>query len=356
MKLTSVKVEMFRNFLNSTEVNIDEKVTCLVGKNESGKSAFLHALWRLKPARSNPKFSPPDNYPAWLEKRHRNEGKDLEEVQPIQASLKWQDGDVRIVEKKFGLGVVKIGDELRFSKAYDNSVQWVHECSEKQAVKNFVAGQTLPNPRNYDSIDSFVQLDAKLTQEIEENAEYAETLAQLKNSRAALKSFLGDKEFDEVLWSIIFPRLPEFFYFAEYSKLPYSAKIDRILKEDGLDEAERTARSLLILGGTENDYILNPDYERRKRELENVRIGAARSAVRPSQADDVDLTDRCTLDSDEQAGNQRQEVGQPVCPCAKNDDRHRQARQVLLRREVLVDGDENVEMPRRKRQQLAVLQ
>ena len=71
----SVKVEMFRNILDSTDVKIEEKVTCLVGKNESGKSAFLHALWRLKPARSDAKFSAPDNYPAWLEKRHRNEGK-----------------------------------------------------------------------------------------------------------------------------------------------------------------------------------------------------------------------------------------------------------------------------------------
>jgi predicted ATP-dependent endonuclease of OLD family len=75
MKLKSVRVAMFRNILDSSDVKIEEKVTCLVGKNESGKSAFLHALWRLKPARSNPVFSSPDNYPAWLEKRHRNEGK-----------------------------------------------------------------------------------------------------------------------------------------------------------------------------------------------------------------------------------------------------------------------------------------
>ena len=94
MKLTSVKVEMFRNILNSTDVKIEEKVTCLVGKNESGKSAFLQALWRLKPARSNPEFSAPDNYPAWLEKRHRNEGKNLSQVRPIQAVLEWQERDV----------------------------------------------------------------------------------------------------------------------------------------------------------------------------------------------------------------------------------------------------------------------
>jgi predicted ATP-dependent endonuclease of OLD family len=48
MKLRTVQIRMFRNILDSTEVEIDEKVTCLVGKNESGKSAFLNALWRLR--------------------------------------------------------------------------------------------------------------------------------------------------------------------------------------------------------------------------------------------------------------------------------------------------------------------
>jgi len=270
MRLVSAKVEMFRNFLNSTEVKIEEKVTCLVGKNESGKSAFLHALWRLNPARSDPKFSVPDNYPAWLEKRHRNEGKDLDHVRPIQVTLEWQDADVKAAEQKFGPGIVKIGDKLRFSKAYDNNSHWEHGCNEGQAVKNFVASQSLPNPREYDGISNFEQLDARLAKEVEEGAPETDDLAQLKNAQAALKTLLGDKNFDGVLWDILFPRLPKFFYFAEYSKLPYAVKIDRVLKEGDLNEAEATARSLLKLGGSENDYILNPDYERRKRELENV--------------------------------------------------------------------------------------
>src|SRR6266849_6668583 len=43
-----------------------------------------------------------------------------------------------------------------------------------------------------------------------------------------------------------------------------------MLKEKDLNESEATARALLKLGGTEDEYMLNPDYERRKRELENV--------------------------------------------------------------------------------------
>ena len=73
------------------------------------------------------------------------------------------------------------------------------------------------------------------------------------------------------LWKLIEPRIPRFFYFAEYSKLPYSVKVDKVVgKGADVSESEATAGALLRLGGAEQDYILNPDYERRKRELENV--------------------------------------------------------------------------------------
>ena len=58
--------------------------------------------------------------------------------------------------------------------------------------------------------------------------------------------------------------------FCGLQQITYSVKISRVLKEDDLDELAATARALLILGGTEDQYMLNPDYERRKRELENV--------------------------------------------------------------------------------------
>jgi hypothetical protein len=242
-----------------------------VGKNESGKSAFLNALWRLKPAGRTPKFSIPDHYPAWLEKRHRNEGVDQNQVKPIQVDLEWEPADVRVLEEKFGPGVVKTGTNLRLFKRYDNAHEWSSGCDEHQAVKNFVQQQDLSSPEIYAAIQKFETLAAKLDEDIERNAEMPDALKELTNAQTALKTLLGRHQtFDDTTWEIMQARLPEFFYFADYSKLPYSVKIDRVLKENKLNESEATARALLNLGGTEDEYMLNPDYERRKRELENV--------------------------------------------------------------------------------------
>lgn len=273
MKLKSVRVRMFRNFLDSTEVKIEEKITCLVGKNESGKSAFLSALWRLKPARTKETFSIPDHYPAWLEKKHRNEGVDQNLKTPIEVFLEWEPKDVKYIEDKFGPSVVAVGTSLRLWKHYNNEYDFESGCNEEQAVRNFISKHQFPASvmTVYAAISDFEALKDKLAEDINTSADSADDLKLFSNTQAALNSLLGkDNSFEDAVWDVAEPRFPEFFYFAEYSKLPYSVKIKRVLKENNLNDAEMTARALLKLGGTENEYMLNPDYERRKRELENV--------------------------------------------------------------------------------------
>jgi len=93
MKLAEVQVRNFKNILDSTTVDIEPDITCFVGKNESGKTAFLHSLYRLNPAR-HAVFSVQQQYPAWLEKAHRREGKKLEDVIPVRAVFQLENSDL----------------------------------------------------------------------------------------------------------------------------------------------------------------------------------------------------------------------------------------------------------------------
>jgi predicted ATP-dependent endonuclease of OLD family len=273
MKLKTVHIRMFRNILDSTEVKIEERVTCLVGKNESGKSAFLNALWRVKPARLKPEFAIHDHYPAWLEKRHRNEGVNQKEFEPVEVCLEWEPADVKAMEEKFGPGVVAAGTKLKLWKNYSNEFRWESGCTEQQAVSNFVGKHPVPAAEQavYAALTDFEALKARLADDVEKSKEAAEDHKLFTNAQSALKALLGEnEEFDDAAWDVAEPRLPEFFYFADYSKLPYSVKIQDVLTNDKLSDPDATARALLMLGGTEKEYMLNPDYERRKRELENV--------------------------------------------------------------------------------------
>lgn len=273
MKLKTIRIRMFRNILDSTEVKVEDKVTCLVGKNESGKSAFLNALWRLKPARAKEGFVIHDHYPAWLEKRHRNEGVNQKEFKPVEVCLEWEPTDVKAMEAKFGPGVVTAGTKLRLWKNYSNEYRWESGCNEQQAVSNFVGKNPVPAAEHpaYAALADFEALKEQLAADVKKSKEAADDLRLFSNGLSALNALLGNAgNFDDAIWEIANGRLPEFFYFAEYSKLPYSVKIQDVLKSDKLSESDATARALLRLGGTESDYMLNPEYERRKRELENV--------------------------------------------------------------------------------------
>src|SRR5690606_9876718 len=90
------------------------------------------------------------------------------------------------------------------------------------AVKNFVKQQELPSAETYKSINDFASLTTKLDEDAKSYAETPEVLKSITNAQSSLKSLFGKKEtFDSAVWQMAEDRLPEFFYFADYSKLPY---------------------------------------------------------------------------------------------------------------------------------------
>jgi ATPase subunit of ABC transporter with duplicated ATPase domains len=142
MKLVSAQIFTYKNILDSTQVKIQPDVTCLVGKNESGKTAYLNALYRLKPARPNAQFNVQREYPAWLEKRHRNEGKNLAEVTPVVAEFVLDAEDITKLDAQFGAGVLK-SPQLRVSRNYGNKLDMVFDSDEAAAVKNVIGKANL---------------------------------------------------------------------------------------------------------------------------------------------------------------------------------------------------------------------
>ena len=120
MKLIGAQVELFRNIIDSTPVEIQPDVTCLVGKNESGKTAFLHALYRLNPARPNAPLNLSQQYPAWRIKQDRVAGGSLEDVHPIRARFTLEASDVAALERRFGANVLA-SDDITVWRAYSGA-------------------------------------------------------------------------------------------------------------------------------------------------------------------------------------------------------------------------------------------
>jgi hypothetical protein len=275
MKLVEARVTLFRNIVDSTMVPIQPDVTCLVGKNESGKTAFLQALYRFKPARPNAPMSLREQYPAWLEKRDRQQGKRLESVTPILVVFQLEPADRQELEAVFGPKVL-VTNELRIARPYEGEYRYTPGTlfAEREAVQHVVGGtkhfRTIQEEAR--GIASFEALRRFVSQLKSGPAEAAESVEAGRELEVAINAALGDNVFSVAAWGILAKRIPRFFYFAEFAKLPYSVKIHEVLNADekSLSDGLLTARSLLRLAGAESEYLLDPDYERRKRELENV--------------------------------------------------------------------------------------
>ena len=274
MKLVQTQVKIFRNIIDSTPVNISNDITCLVGKNESGKTAFLHSLYRLNPVRKNVSFISEYQYPAWMEKKDRLKGIDLKKEIPVEAKFILEDPELEELNTFFGDGVLE-KPELILSKNYGNTLFYSLSLNEKLCVKNILKDLSFSKDtrtdiskcQNLEELNSFISLF--VPSEESENKD-KESIAELKKRIQTLLN--GSEDLSTSIFTKLTPFIPQFIYFDKYSSLPYSVKIQEVLKtpKESLSDDLLTARSLLRMAAADEDYLLNPDYERRKRKLENV--------------------------------------------------------------------------------------
>lgn len=257
MKLIQVRVEKFRNFVDSSLVPVQPDITCLVGKNESGKTAFLQALYLLNPARPNIKLSIADQYPAWLEKQDRLQGTRLEDVVPISAAFDLEPAEVQAIEQEFGAGVLGGETKLLLRRDYGGNLLSELAVDEGAAIQHLCS--TLP-AEVAERVQGANDFEGLLHQV--EQLQSGESSDEVTQRVTLLKKVLSTKWADGDLLSAILDfvekYIPKFFYYDQYSNLPYSANIAHVLQKNPaeLTNAQLTARSLLRAAAADEKYLL----------------------------------------------------------------------------------------------------
>ena len=104
MKLSEFRVREFRSIWDSGPVRVDDQVTCLVGKNEAGKTALLTALYRTNPIiAGHAVFDEIYDYPKREVEDYRFavENEDRVEAVVVEALYELEDDDIKAVESIF---------------------------------------------------------------------------------------------------------------------------------------------------------------------------------------------------------------------------------------------------------------
>jgi hypothetical protein len=266
MILESARVENFKCIDDSTEFSI-RSLTALVGKNESGKTALLKALYRVNPILPVDAEFLETEYPRrrWWEYRQRR-GQVPDRV--VTANWRLEEADVAAIADVAGADALA-EPVVAVTRGYDNRLRWHIDVDERRVVSNLMrqAGLDADELRGLWAVTNVAELIGTL-RELEEP-----TSAQLALLADAEGRFPGGEPAVQIA-EILQKRLPRFLYFAEYHRLPGEVAIDELMRRKAAGEltvVDTIFLALLELANTSPETLQGIDqFEYLVAELESV--------------------------------------------------------------------------------------
>ncbi|MCL2455787.1 MAG: ATP-binding protein [Micrococcales bacterium] len=276
MKLTAVTVQLFRNFVAPQRVVIEDDVTALVGKNESGKTTILHALHRLNPANGDEvKFDLVTEYPRWRLSRDRRTS-NLSETEPVVAEFSPDEEDRTALGEVLPAPLLE-ATTVTAGRTYANT-SFISLSTPLQDVIRDAASVAAVDAEDAEallgemSLDDAIAQAKALSKELKESAPARAKALGAFPKAAEERRFLLGGGLDQAQRAALWKRVPKFFYFSSYSVLPGEVDLTKLAEQiergERLDDQDRTVVALLAHAGVTPDDFLDEDYASRKAELQ----------------------------------------------------------------------------------------
>ncbi len=289
MKLETVHITDFKSIKDSGTFNTGD-VTCLVGRNESGKTALLQALYRLNPIiEDQGTFDVTEDYPRAEEEDYQQaiERKERQPARVVDARFRLDPVELSSIETEFGPGALS-PPSLALLKGYDNSLAPYLWMKEQEVGKFLLAKASLTDDFDKEKITwttlkdlsgallarSTRQAAAFLEAQSTANAladadEKSKALAAaplLQESAAAkalrdhlsnvLQSGISKYIYDKYLTA----NVPKFLYFDEYYQMEGQLNIEQLKQRQSsgkLLDSDRPMLGLIELARLNLDQLLS---------------------------------------------------------------------------------------------------
>ena len=256
MILRSIRVRRYKNIRDSGEVKFQDGVTCLVGRNESGKSAILQALYRLNPLATGhqERFVALRDYPR---RDYTRDQDGVSATHPVTALFELDGEDLRVLEDRYGRGVLA-SPLVTLARTYENELRWEIDYDEKKHLQHAAEEAGLDG-----AVAGRAGTWKALLSERKPEEDHEGDFSQLRQEYAG-------RDFRSEIRAALEDRLPRFLYFNEYSVMAGRTSIPKMQNSDErtLEPSERTALSLMRLAGADLTEFRRDDYEARRASLE----------------------------------------------------------------------------------------
>lgn len=275
MKLTQAEVTDFQSITDSNSFEIGD-VTCLVGKNEAGKTALLKALYRLLPyIASGNKYDVTDDYPRREVEDYRYdvERGAREPAQVVRAVYTLETGDLEALHAELGTQALDL-NEVILHKGYDNQLTFTLKVDEQAALSYLLSQAKLPPEvsatlNNSTSAEGALQIlsEQEITTEVARLTEILTTVQQNGWRKYIYSKFVS-------------PRLPKFLYFDEYFQMRGFENVEALqqrVAENTLLSSDHPMLGLIEFARLDLNQLLN---SQRTQELVNKLEGAGNFLTR----------------------------------------------------------------------------
>ena len=264
MILTKALVRRYRSIEEDTSFDVEADVTCFVGKNESGKTATLQALYKSRPI-DQASFDEGLDYPSH---KTRELTRDSGKITVTILTYELDAEDVAAVDAELGKGALT-SHTVNVSTGYRHKAgsTWDVRVDEKVVVRHLRGAIELP--------PTAAAAAAAATAVSELVTAFAGMEAPTAESQAVVAKVEEWRDGSPTLRAIdlLNARRPKFVYFGDYDTMPGKVSIPHLITKrdnDTLDRGERALLALLKLAGVRlEDFSAPESHEHLIRRLEN---------------------------------------------------------------------------------------
>ncbi|MCY3629317.1 MAG: AAA family ATPase [Rhodothermaceae bacterium] len=243
MKLKTVHIREFRSINDSEPFDIGE-VTCLVGKNESGKTALLRALYQMNPfVAADAGYSITGDYPRVNVEDYRHEVQKAIRQPATVARVKFEldEDDAEAIQVYTGEKDLK-GKTIEVTRGFEGDYQVEYSFDEVAALKNLVGQHELPENTAIAAAQGNTVaevLDALTT------GNQTEAVTSLTNMLAPASEHVSYQGY--IVEMVVKPRIPKFLYFDEYYQMQGCENIEALMRRKANNQLQPSDHPLLGL-------------------------------------------------------------------------------------------------------------
>lgn len=270
MLLKKVTIHKYKSFLTEQSYTVEDRITRIVGKNESGKTALLEALAKSNYFEDNADFQFDKylDYPRSELIKAKNENPAV-----LTCEYELSDEDVESVEDEYGEGIIS-KQTFFLTSYYDNTRTTTGVTVDFNVFKNWLITSFDVGDQGKELLRAVASFSA-LEDVVSEN----ETTPGMKEIQTELNKIKkGAGEWKNPLEGYIYltyisPAVPKLWYFSDYFSLPCRINLNEFAtgKPTGSLSSEefKIAKALFELSGLQlSDIQSETNFEAFKAQLE----------------------------------------------------------------------------------------